>query len=69
MATAIVLVSTDPGKDQRVAQGLKKIKGVEGRKELRGDSEDRLPQDPEASRGTRQPHDVLPQGMIRPPDC
>jgi DNA-binding Lrp family transcriptional regulator len=25
-----VLVSTDPGKDQRVAQGLKKIKGVEG---------------------------------------
>jgi DNA-binding Lrp family transcriptional regulator len=29
MTTAIILVSTDPGKDQRVAQGLKKIKGVE----------------------------------------
>jgi DNA-binding Lrp family transcriptional regulator len=29
MTTAIVLVSTDPGKDQKVAHGLKKIKGVE----------------------------------------
>jgi DNA-binding Lrp family transcriptional regulator len=29
MTTAIVLVTTDPGKDRRVARGLKKIKGVE----------------------------------------
>jgi len=28
MTTAIILVNTDPGKDQKVAQGLKKIKGV-----------------------------------------
>jgi DNA-binding Lrp family transcriptional regulator len=30
MATAIVLVSADPGRDRRVAQGLKRIKGVSG---------------------------------------
>ena len=30
MAIAIVLVTADPGKDRAVAQGLKKIKGVEG---------------------------------------
>jgi len=30
MAKAIVLVATDPGKDRKVAQGLKKIEGVEG---------------------------------------
>ncbi len=30
MAMAIVLVNADPGKDRAVAQGLKKIKGVEG---------------------------------------
>lgn len=30
MTTAIVLVNADPGKDRVVAQGLKKIKGVEG---------------------------------------
>lgn len=30
MAKAIVLVGTDPGKDRKVAQGLKKIDGVEG---------------------------------------
>ncbi len=30
MAIAIVLVNADPGKDRAVAQGLKKIKGVEG---------------------------------------
>ncbi len=30
MATAIVLINADPGKDRAVAQGLKKIKGVEG---------------------------------------
>jgi DNA-binding Lrp family transcriptional regulator len=30
MATAIVLVTADPGKDRKVAQELKKIKGVEG---------------------------------------
>ncbi len=30
MATAIILVNTDPGKDRKVAQGLKKIKGVSG---------------------------------------
>jgi len=30
MTTAIVLVTADPGKDRAVAQGLKKIKGVEG---------------------------------------
>jgi len=30
MATAIVLIQADPGKDRAVAQGLKKIKGVEG---------------------------------------
>ena len=29
MAKAIVLVSTEPGKDQKVAYGLKKVKGVE----------------------------------------
>ncbi|MFB3074353.1 MAG: Lrp/AsnC family transcriptional regulator [Candidatus Methylomirabilales bacterium] len=29
MAMAIVLVNADPGKDRAVAQGLKKIKGVE----------------------------------------
>jgi len=30
MAMAIVLVTADPGKDRSVAQGLKKVKGVEG---------------------------------------
>jgi len=30
MTMAIVLVNADPGKDRAVAQGLKKIKGVEG---------------------------------------
>ncbi len=30
MVMAIVLVNADPGKDRAVAQGLKKIKGVEG---------------------------------------
>ncbi len=30
MAIAIILVNADPGKDRAVAQGLKKIKGVEG---------------------------------------
>jgi DNA-binding Lrp family transcriptional regulator len=30
MTTAIVLVNADPGKDQKVAKELKKIKGVEG---------------------------------------
>jgi DNA-binding Lrp family transcriptional regulator len=30
MATAIILVNSDPGKDRKVAQGLKKIKGVSG---------------------------------------
>ncbi len=30
MTIAIVLVTADPGKDRAVAQGLKKIKGVEG---------------------------------------
>ncbi len=30
MATAIVLINAEPGKDRAVAQGLKKIKGVEG---------------------------------------
>ena len=30
MTTAIILVNTDPGKDQKVAKELKKIKGVEG---------------------------------------
>ena len=30
MATAIVLVTADPGKDRKVAQELKKIRGVEG---------------------------------------
>ncbi len=30
MTMAIVLVTADPGKDRAVAQGLKKIKGVEG---------------------------------------
>ncbi len=30
MTTAIILISTDTGKDRKVAQGLKKIDGVEG---------------------------------------
>lgn len=30
MTTAIILVNSDPGKDQKVAKELKKIKGVEG---------------------------------------
>lgn len=30
MTTAILLVNTDPGKDQGAAQALKKIGGVEG---------------------------------------
>ena len=30
MTMAIILVNADPGKDRAVAQGLKKIKGVEG---------------------------------------
>ncbi|MFQ5848328.1 MAG: Lrp/AsnC family transcriptional regulator [Candidatus Methylomirabilales bacterium] len=30
MASAIVLVNADPGKDRKVAQALKKIKGVGG---------------------------------------
>jgi DNA-binding Lrp family transcriptional regulator len=30
MAMAIVLVTADPGKDRKVASGLKKIKGVDG---------------------------------------
>ena len=30
MANAIILVNAEPGKDRKVAQGLKKIKGVEG---------------------------------------
>lgn len=30
MATAIILVNSDPGKDRKGAQGLKKIKGVSG---------------------------------------
>ncbi|MCI0484281.1 MAG: Lrp/AsnC ligand binding domain-containing protein [candidate division NC10 bacterium] len=30
MATAIVLVTADPGKDRKVAQELKKIKGIDG---------------------------------------
>ncbi|MBI5420320.1 MAG: Lrp/AsnC ligand binding domain-containing protein [Deltaproteobacteria bacterium] len=30
MTTAILLVNTDPGKDQSAAQSLKKIEGVEG---------------------------------------
>ncbi|MFQ5848890.1 MAG: Lrp/AsnC family transcriptional regulator [Candidatus Methylomirabilales bacterium] len=30
MTMAIVLVTADPGKDRAVAQGLKKIKGVDG---------------------------------------
>ncbi len=30
MTTAIILVNADPGKDQKVARELKKIKGVEG---------------------------------------
>ncbi|MFQ5803808.1 MAG: Lrp/AsnC family transcriptional regulator [Candidatus Methylomirabilales bacterium] len=30
MTTAIVLVNANPGKDRAVAQGLKKINGVEG---------------------------------------
>lgn len=30
MASAIVLINTDPGKDRKVAQGLKKVKGVGG---------------------------------------
>lgn len=30
MTTAIILVNTDSGKDRKVAQGLKKISGVEG---------------------------------------
>lgn len=30
MATAIILVNTEPGRDRKVAQGLRKIKGVEG---------------------------------------
>ncbi|MCL5966373.1 MAG: Lrp/AsnC ligand binding domain-containing protein [Deltaproteobacteria bacterium] len=30
MTTAIILLNTDPGKDQKVAQELKKIEGVEG---------------------------------------
>ncbi len=30
MTMAIVLVTADPGKDRAVAQGLKKINGVEG---------------------------------------
>lgn len=30
MATAIILVTADPGKDRKVAQELKKIKGVQG---------------------------------------
>jgi len=30
MTTAIILVNADPGKDRKVAQGLKKIKGVNG---------------------------------------
>jgi DNA-binding Lrp family transcriptional regulator len=30
MATAIVLINADPGKDRAVAQALKKIKGVGG---------------------------------------
>ena len=29
MTTAIILVNSDPGKDQKVAKELKKIKGVE----------------------------------------
>lgn len=29
MTTAIILVNTDPGKDQKVAKELKKIEGVE----------------------------------------
>lgn len=30
MASAMVLINTDPGKDRKVAQGIKKIKGVGG---------------------------------------
>lgn len=30
MAMAIILVTADPGKDRKVAQALKKIKGVAG---------------------------------------
>ncbi len=30
MATAIILVTADPGRDRKVAQALKKIKGVSG---------------------------------------
>lgn len=30
MAMAIILISADPGKDRKVAQALKKIKGVSG---------------------------------------
>ena len=29
MATAIVLISTEPGKDRKVANAMKKLKGVE----------------------------------------
>lgn len=30
MAKAIILINSEPGKDQKVAKELKKIKGVEG---------------------------------------
>lgn len=30
MTTAVILVNAEPGKDRKVAQGLRKIKGVEG---------------------------------------
>ncbi len=30
MAKAIILISAEPGKDQKVAKELKKVKGVEG---------------------------------------
>jgi len=30
MSKAIILINADPGKDQKVARELKKIKGVEG---------------------------------------
>src|SRR3989304_3340638 len=36
MANAIILVNAEPGKDRKVAQGLKKIKGGEGGYLVRG---------------------------------
>jgi DNA-binding Lrp family transcriptional regulator len=30
MTKAIILINTEPGKDQKVAKDLKKVKGVEG---------------------------------------